>query len=445
MNKHEALVSFPEGATINATIRLTGSKSESNRALIIAALSKGLIKVDNLSDAADTVTLNNILQQLAKGPKAGAPIDVGHAGTAMRFLTAYLATLSGSFELTGSKRMKERPIKLLVEALWKLGASISYLEENGYPPLQISGGFKQATDAVQIKGDVSSQYLSALLMIGASLEKGLSLQIIDDLTSEPYVRMTLKMLEEAGIRHTWAQNVIKIEHQEFSPGCLIVEPDWSAASYWYSIAALVPGSSIALPHLKEHSLQGDSRIQQLMRPLGVETSRTEDGILLRSLAAAGNVTMLEDETGLVEGSAASNAEVTSAGYNTDASPIDLKDCPDLAQTIIVCAAAKGLNLKFTGLETLKIKETNRVKALQNELAKIGVELIEENFVYTLDCTNLHFPQRVSIRTYDDHRMAMAFAPLSIFIKEFEIEDMDVVEKSYPDFWKDLQSAGFEVK
>jgi 3-phosphoshikimate 1-carboxyvinyltransferase len=458
MNKHEALLSFPKGATINATIRLTGSKSESNRALIIAALSKGLIKVDNLSDAADTVTLNQILQRLAKDPFSASPIDVGHAGTAMRFLTAYLSTLEGSFELTGSKRMKERPIKLLVEALWTLGATISYLEENGYPPLQIKGGFKQATDAVQIRGDVSSQYLSALLMIGSSLEKGLSLQIIDDLTSEPYVRMTLTMLEEAGIKHTWTQNVIKIEHQDFSAGRLVVEPDWSAASYWYSIAALVPNAQIALPNLKEHSLQGDSRIQQLMLPLGVETSRTDEGILLRSIGAAEgdsllqgedgvenrNTTkdenLLEDETGLIAG------EIPSSGIgHTDASVIDLKDCPDLAQTIIVCAAAKGLNLKFTGLETLKIKETNRVKALQNELAKIGVELIEDNFIYTLNCTRLHFPEKVSIKTYDDHRMAMAFAPLSVFVPQLEIEDMDVVEKSYPDFWKDLETAGFKVR
>ena len=458
MNKYEALLSFPKGATINATIPLTGSKSESNRALIIAALSKGLIKVDNLSDAADTVTLNQILQRLAKDPFTASPIDVGHAGTAMRFLTAYLSTLEGSFELTGSKRMKERPIKLLVEALWTLGATISYLEENGYPPLQIKGGFKQATDAVQIRGDVSSQYLSALLMIGSSLEKGLSLQIIDDLTSEPYVRMTLTMLEEAGIKHIWTQNVIKIEHQDFSAGRLVVEPDWSAASYWYSIAALVPNAQIALPNLKEHSLQGDSRIQQLMLPLGVETSRTDEGILLRSFGIAEgdsllqdedgvenrNTTkdenLLEDETGLIAG------EIPSSGIgHTDTSVIDLKDCPDLAQTIIVCAAAKGLNLKFTGLETLKIKETNRVKALQNELAKIGVELIEDNFIYKLNCTRLHFPEKVSIKTYDDHRMAMAFAPLSVFIPQLEIEDMDVVEKSYPDFWKDLETAGFKVR
>jgi len=418
MNKKKALLSFPTLAHIDANIRLTGSKSESNRALIIAALSKGTINVENLSDAADTVILNGILRGLTTDPTSTATVDVGHAGTAMRFLTAYLSTISGNFELTGSKRMKERPIKLLVEALWTLGASISYLEENGYPPLQITGGFKQLSNAVQIQGDVSSQYLSALLIIASSLEKGLSLQIIGELTSEPYVRMTLKMLEEAGINHSWAQHVIKIEPQAFKPATLIVEPDWSAASYWYSIVALQADASIALPNLREQSLQGDSRIQQIMIPLGVSTSRTADGIQLKSIAS--DLANLEEV-------------------------IDLKDCPDLAQTIIVCAAAKGLNLRFTGLETLKIKETNRVKALQNELAKIGVELKEENLIYTLNTAGLHFPDHIVIKTYDDHRMAMAFAPLSIFIKELEIEDMNVVEKSYPDFWKDLEKAGFTVK
>jgi 3-phosphoshikimate 1-carboxyvinyltransferase len=418
MDEKRAFVSFPSKDKIEATIRLTGSKSESNRALIIAALSKGIISVENLSDAADTVILNGILERLAATPGTSTTVDVGHAGTAMRFLTAYLSTINGDFELTGSKRMKERPIKLLVEALWTLGASISYLDENGYPPLQIKGGFKQLTNAVQIKGDVSSQYLSALLIIASSLEKGLSLQIIGELTSEPYVRMTLKMLEEAGITHTWGQHVIKIEQQTFKPATLIVEPDWSAASYWYSIAALVPGTSIKLPNLREQSLQGDSRIQQLMAPLGVITSRTDHGIQIKSSA-----TVVE-----------SNSDI-----------IDLKDCPDLAQTIIVCAAAKGLDLRFTGLETLKIKETNRIKALQNELAKIGVELKEDNLVYTLNTAKLHFPEHVVIRTYDDHRMAMAFAPLSILITNLEIEDMDVVEKSYPDFWKDLELAGFTIK
>jgi 3-phosphoshikimate 1-carboxyvinyltransferase len=312
--------------------------------------------------------------------------------------------------------MQERPVKLLTEALNTLGAKITYEVENGYPPLDITGGFEQKTRQVSIKGDVSSQYISALLIIAPSLPQGLSLQIEGYLTSEPYVRMTLTMLEEAGITHTWTGNLIDIPAQGFKDSTLIVEPDWSAASYWYSIVALLKDATILLPHLKENSLQGDSRIAEIMHSLGAKTSWTSEGLSLNS----------------------------SEEQQDEEQVLDLQDCPDLAQTIIVCAAAKGLNLKFTGLETLKIKETNRVKALQNELAKIGVKLLEDNLIYTLDCSGLDFPERVSFQTYDDHRMAMAFAPLSILIKEVEIEDYMVVEKSYPDYWKDLAKAGFHT-
>jgi 3-phosphoshikimate 1-carboxyvinyltransferase len=414
--KKNAIVSFPKSKEINAEINLTGSKSESNRALVIAALSEGLVKVDNLSDADDTVVLNSILTRLQNRDDSLQHVDVGHAGTAMRFLTAFLSTLQGKFFLTGSKRMTERPIKLLVDALTGLGAAISYEAAEGYPPLLISGNFPQSSRDIKIKGNVSSQYLSALLIIAPTLPLGLSLEIEGDLTSRPYVDMTLKMLEETGIKHQWQGNTIRIEPQTFTPSKLTVEPDWSAASYWYSIVSLADQAIISLPNLKEISLQGDSRIEEIMLPLGVKTTRTANGIKL-STSEKGNQRAI----------------------------LDLKDCPDLAQTIIVAAAAKGLNLKFTGLETLKIKETNRVKALQNELAKIGVALMEENEVYTLECENLYFPEHVSFKTYDDHRMAMAFAPLSLVIPEVEIEDLHVVEKSYPDFWKDLQKAGFTVK
>jgi 3-phosphoshikimate 1-carboxyvinyltransferase len=416
-NKKNAIVTFSGSQEVVATIYLTGSKSESNRALIISALSKGVVKVENLSDAADTVILSGILSSLQEPEPGIKTIDVGHAGTAMRFLTAYLPTLRRPFELTGSKRMQERPVKLLTEALHTLGASIDYKGEFGYPPLLISENFHQTTNRISIKGDVSSQYISALLMIAPTLEQGLFLEIEGYLTSEPYVKMTLTMLEEAGIRHEWNDNVIHIAYQEFTSAMLIVEPDWSAASYWYSIVALLEHAKVTLPYLKENSLQGDSRIESIMNAFGVISRRTNEGVELSSAAL-------------------------------DARPmdiLDLKDCPDLAQTIIVCAAAKGLNIKFTGLETLKIKETNRVKALQNELAKIGVELIEEDLIYTLDCSNLNFPEKVTFRTYDDHRMAMAFAPLAMLIKEVEMEDYQVVEKSYPDFWNDLTKAGFNIK
>lgn len=415
--KKNAIVSFPNKKEINAEINLTGSKSESNRALIISALSGGLVSADNLSDAHDTVVLKSILSQLQGRDNALQEINVGHAGTAMRFLTAYLSTLEGQFLLTGSNRMKERPIKLLVDALKSLGAEISYDGVEGYPPLRISGPLKQNTALVKIKGDVSSQYLSALLMIAANLEQGLSLEIEGELTSRPYVEMTLKMLEEAGIKHQWNGNTITIAHQKHTAATLVVEPDWSACSYWYSIASLADDARITLANLKENSLQGDSRIQEIMLQLGVKTVRKGTGIEIFKTEEA-----------------VATSEI-----------LDLKDCPDLAQTIIVAAAAKKLNLSFTGLETLKIKETDRIKALQNELAKIGVTLVEENEVYTLDCRGLNFPSRILVNTYDDHRMAMAFAPLSLHIAEVEIEDLHVVEKSYPDFWKDLQKAGFTVK
>lgn len=416
MNKN-AVVSFGAPKDIHATINLTGSKSESNRALIIAALSKGMVTAKNLSDAADTVVLNNILVGLSTAStEERRTVDVGHAGTAMRFLTAFLSTIPEQFTLTGSKRMQERPIGILVDALKSLGADISYEKNEGYPPLLINGGLTNTPSEVSIRGNVSSQYLSALLIIAPTLPNGLSLNITGGLTSRPYLEMTLNMLASAGIAHSWEGDTIHIKHQVHQSATLVVEPDWSAASYWYSIAALADKADITLPNLREESLQGDSEIQQIMIPLGVATSRTKDGIQLVSAAEQAVTTVL-----------------------------NLKDCPDLAQTIIVCAAAKGLNLAFTGLETLKIKETNRVLALQTELAKIGVTLNEDNEVYTLDCSGLHFPEKISIATYDDHRMAMAFAPLSLLIKAVEIEDYQVVEKSYPDFWKDLQKAGFTVE
>ena len=415
--KKNAVVSFKGQKDINTTINLTGSKSESNRALIIAALSKGLVKVENLSDAADTVILNKILTDLKSNPATEKQtVDVGHAGTAMRFLTAYLSTLPQQFTLTGSGRMQERPVAILVDALKTLGADISYAKNEGYPPLNINGGLDSAIAEVSIKGNVSSQYLSALLIIAPTLPLGLALKIEGGLTSRPYVEMTLNMLASAGIEHSWTDDTIYIAHQQHEESTLTVEPDWSAASYWYSIAALVDLAAITLPNLKEESLQGDSKIQDIMKALGVQTSRVENGIVLKT------------------GTAVDINEV-----------LNLKDCPDLAQTIIVCAAVKGLNLAFTGLETLKIKETNRVLALQQELAKIGVTLNEDNEVYTLNCDELAFPEKITIATYDDHRMAMAFAPLSLLIKEVEIEDYQVVEKSYPDFWKDLEKAGFTVE
>jgi 3-phosphoshikimate 1-carboxyvinyltransferase len=416
-----ALVSFKGTKNINTEIQLTGSKSECNRALIISALSKKLVKVENLSNAADTVTLNGILNNLEEELEVeiqeSKTVDVGPAGTAMRFLSAYLSAKNGNFLLTGTERMKLRPIGILAEALKTIGADISYTEAEGFPPLNIVGPLNQKTAEVKIKGDISSQYISALLMIAPNLPQGLTLEIEGELTSKPYVDMTLDMLAEVGIEHSWNGNSISIKPQAFKTGTLVVEPDWSAASYWYSIAALADEAEISLPALKEKSLQGDSQIQKIMKIFGIATSKTETGISISNLG-------LSLETSKV---------------------LDLKTCPDLAQTIVVIAAALGKNMSFTGLETLKIKETDRIAALQNELAKIGVTLTEDNLVYTLNTDELHFPEKITIATYEDHRMAMAFAPLALLIKEVEIEEMQVVEKSYPYFWEDLKKAGFLVE
>jgi len=415
-----ALVSFKGTKNINTEIQLTGSKSECNRALIISALSKKLVKVENLSNAADTVTLNGILNNLEEELEVeieeSKTVDVGPAGTAMRFLSAYLSAKNGNFLLTGTERMKQRPIGILAEALRTIGADISYVESDGFPPLNITGPLNQKTAEVKIKGDISSQYISALLMIAPILPQGLTLEIEGELTSKPYVDMTLDMLAEVGIEHSWNGNSITIKPQVFKPGTLVVEPDWSAASYWYSIAALADEAEISLPALKEKSLQGDSQIKNIMKIFGIATSKTDNGIVISNL-----------------------------GLSLDTKEVlDLKTCPDLAQTIVVIAAALGKNMSFTGLETLKIKETDRIAALQNELAKIGVTFTEDNLVYTLNTDNLHFPDKVTFATYEDHRMAMAFAPLALLINEVEIEEMQVVEKSYPYYWEDLKKAGFDV-
>lgn len=415
-----AIVSFKGTQDIQAEIQLTGSKSECNRALIIKSLSKNLVKVENLSNAADTVTLNAILSDLDtydNDSNTEKTVDVGPAGTAMRFLSAYLSAKNGNFLLTGTERMKQRPIGILANALKEIGADISYAEIEGFPPLAIKGPMEQAASHIKIKGDISSQYISALLMLAPTLKQGLTLEIEGELTSKPYVEMTLAMLAECGITHDWTENLITIKPQDFKPSTLIVEPDWSAASYWYSVVALAKNAQISLPHLRDKSLQGDSQIKTIMEIFGVTTVKTANGISFEKNQGTKNTEQI----------------------------LDLKTCPDLAQTIVVIAAALGINMAFTGLETLKIKETDRVAALQNELAKIGVKLNEDNLVYTLECSGLHFPKKVSFATYEDHRMAMAFAPLALLIDQVEIEDYNVVEKSYPYFWEDLKKAGFSVE
>ncbi|WP_134089954.1 3-phosphoshikimate 1-carboxyvinyltransferase [Olivibacter sp. XZL3] len=415
MNTETLSVSYPGGA-VHGTVQLTGSKSESNRALILSALSKGKVRIENLSNADDTVTLQAILEALDTAAQETQTINVGPAGTAMRFLTAYLSTIPGNFLLTGSERMKQRPIGILVDALKSIGADIRYAEQTGYPPLEIKGGFIQTQPEVVIKGDVSSQYLSALLLVAAFLPEGLTLNITGTLTSKPYVSMTLDMLNETGISHEWQDNRIAVGKQQAKESVLRVEPDWSAASYWYSVIALSPlGSSLFLPGLKDRSLQGDRAIVDIMANFGVRSTFENRGVKI---------------------------EKTEAGEGERF--FDLKECPDLAQTVITCCAALGYDASFTGLETLKIKETDRILALQNELAKFGVELLEDKQVYHVKTAGRTKPKSTTISTYEDHRMAMAFAPLALVFEELIIEDPAVVGKSYPAFWEHLTNVGFEL-
>lgn len=408
--------------SVQGVVRLTGSKSESNRALILHYLSGGSVRVENLSSADDTQIMIKALDGLGvrargAGARAGEDresvfrVDVGPAGTAMRFLTALLSLVPGRFEISGTERMHQRPIALLVDALRLLGAHIEYLGRDGFPPLSISGSFAQISDEVTIPGDISSQYLSALLLIAPALPQGLKLRIKGQLTSRPYLTMTLDMLAESGVTHTWQENTITIKPQKFTDAILRIEPDWSAASYWYSFLALAPTGALHLPGLKNKSLQGDRAIAELMTYFGIQTTFDSTGIKL-------------EKTTPVDA-----PEI-----------IDCTEFPDLAQTLIVCAAAKKMNLSFTGLHTLQIKETDRVAALQNELKQFGVEILQEGEIYHLRAENFTFPDVATIKTYEDHRMAMAFAPLSVLGK-INILDPQVVEKSYPDFWKDIKMLG----
>jgi len=399
----------------DSIIHLTGSKSESNRALIISALSKGKVKIKNLSSATDTVTLSAILDSLNQKIDI-KEVNVGPAGTAMRFLTAYLSLRGKPITVSGSDRMKQRPIGTLVNALKTLGANLSYQENDGFPPVQIDGEWNQKTKEILIRGDISSQFLTALLLIASSLPLGIKLEIMDELTSKPYVDMTLSMLKQCGISHTWETDDITIEPQDFKENTLTIEPDWSAASYWYSVVALSENAKITLPNLKKDSLQGDSAIAEIMQIFGVNTTYLENGIVIEKVAQ-------EIKPHL----------------------INFKECPDLAQTVVVCAALLGKEFSFEGLQTLKIKETDRIFALQTELAKIGVKLIETQAdVYQLFCEEMEIPEDITIATYEDHRMAMAFAPMAMKIKNVLIVEAMVVEKSYPLFWEDLKKLGFDV-
>lgn len=397
-------------SVIKAKIHLPASKSECNRALIINALTDFKCDIQNISTARDSVTMNRLLRS------DDAILDVIDAGTTMRFLTSYLSLKGKEKTLTGTARMCERPIKLLVDALRSIGAEIDYLKEDGFPPIKIKGIKQQTSNKISIRGDVSSQYISSLLMIAPILPKGLIIELTGEIGSRPYIMMTLQMMADFGINYTFNGNIITVNHQPYKSSHFFIESDWSGASYWYSVVALAKEAEIELVGLKKNSLQGDSAIVKLMENLGVSTEYKENSIVLRKTKNQ-------------------NSEIA----------IDFTDCPDIAQTLAVICGANHSKLTLTGVESLKIKETDRLLALQNELTKIGISLAEtiKNEAYQVSGTH-NLQTQPSFATYKDHRMAMAFAPLALKHTVL-IENPDVVVKSYPSFWDDLKLAGFEIE
>jgi len=392
---------------LSCTIDLPTSKSESNRALIIAALAPEKAKLQNLSNARDTQTMQRLLAYKSK------TLDVLDAGTTMRFLIAWSAITGKNKILTGTDRMKERPVQILVEALRTIGAKINYLNKDGFPPVETLGFPTQLQDNINIRGDVSSQYISALLMLAPLMPRGLKLTITGKTGSKPYIEMTLKLMQKFGATAFFvSDNQIEVKAGPYKSIDYIIEPDWSGASYWYSMLALAENGSVVLPGLLRDSLQGDQAIVNIMTPLGIHTEFLPDGIRLTKKEKVENI------------------------------KVDFSDCPDLAQTIAVVCAATGVRGEFIGLESLHIKETDRIAALQTELNKIGASLTEPSQGNWLLTPSANMPSSpVRIATYDDHRMAMAFTPLAMQLP-VEIEAPEVVNKSYPDFWMDMEKAGF---
>ncbi|HOU26545.1 MAG TPA: 3-phosphoshikimate 1-carboxyvinyltransferase [Paludibacteraceae bacterium] len=394
---------------LQGTVVLPTSKSISNRVLIINALAESDMPIEGVSDCDDTRVMLNVLQS------NDTAFDVGAAGTSMRFLTAFLSKIVGKWEITGSERMKNRPIKLLVDALNELGAKIEYIEKEGYPPLRIYGSALQG-GRIEMQGNVSSQYISALLMLAPTMQQGLRLVLQGDIISVPYIQMTIKIMEQFGIQSYWKDNEIYIPNQAYTPVPFVVEGDWSAASYWYEMLALAPQGEVELKGLYKDSVQGDAAIATIFEHIGVKTKFTKQGVILSKKAPKKGKLV----------------------YN-------FVNQPDLAQTCVVCCCLLGIPFYFSGLQSLKIKETDRIYALVTELKKLGYVVHQkDNSILEFNNERCDVATEQSIDTYDDHRMAMAFAPACIKVGEISINEPHVVTKSHPNFWVDLQSLGFTL-
>lgn len=389
---------------INTQIKLPASKSISNRALIINALSYSPYDIENLSDCDDTEVMVKALDS------NDTHFDVGAAGTSMRFLTAFLAKTVGEWTITGSDRMKERPIKLLVDALNSLGAKIEYIEKEGYPPLKIYGSALVGGE-IRMSGGISSQYISALMMIAPFMRDGLKLILEGEVISTPYIYMTIKMMQDFGVKVEFEKNIITIVPQNYQPIRYTVESDWSAASYWYEVLSILGKGEILLEGLQAHSYQGDSKVAELFESLGVQTEYVKEGVILKT----------------------TNQYCSKFEY-------DFVNQPDLAQTFAVTCCLKDIPFYFKGVQSLKIKETNRVEALIVELKKLGFivyEPAEGHLAWDGQKVKIDDLRTPSIATYHDHRMAMAFAPAALQ-SPIIIENPQVVTKSYPNFWDDFE-------
>ena len=405
--------------TLNGPVNLVRSKSIANRLLIIQALADFSFEIKHNSNAQDTQTLSEILKKLSSLTESEheVSLDVGPAGTCFRFLTAYLAIQNGTFVLTGSERMKQRPIGPLVDALKSLGANIEYMEQEGFPPLKIKGRSLMNQASISIDASISSQFISALLMIAPCLEGGLSISLEGKISSRPYLEMTLALMAKFGIETSFDENIIRVQQGKYAGSELEVEADWSGASYFYGLAAVVPGSDLLLKGLQLDSLQGDSKIADLFKEIGVSSTQESNGVRIKSVGTKSNSLW----------------------------PIDFSEIPDTAQTFAVALALIGQEAVFSGLESLRIKETDRIKALQIELAKINWALESDDDIHfhlkPLGDSSKDLP---IIETYEDHRMAMSFALLGLK-SDVIIQDAEVVGKSFPDYWDVLERLGFSYQ
>ena len=398
-------------AKIHTTIQLPSSKSISNRALIINALGNGTHHPENLSDCDDTRVMIRALNDDKE------TIDIMAAGTAMRFLTAYLSVTPGTRIITGTERMQQRPIQVLVNALRELGADIEYVANDGFPPLRITGR-ELRKDTISLPGNVSSQYISALLMIAPVLTNGLTIRLTGDIISRPYINLTLQLMNDFGVRAEWTDDHrLKVEPQAYHSIPFYVESDLSAASYWYQIVALSKEAEVTLPGLFKDSYQGDSQVAGIFRSLGVETIYKDKAVILKK-----------------------------NGKSVERLDYDFINQPDLAQTFVVTCALLNIPFRFSGLQSLKIKETDRMAALITEMRKLGYILHEtDGSVLSWEGERCTTEEHPAIDTYEDHRMAMAFAPTCLALPEILINNPQVVSKSYPRYWEDLRQAGFIIK